>query len=78
MKVTYIEELEYKTALDRNKYCPNCGSHMYIIHHQLKPETSSAWWLECESCGFESFASPSRDIAITRWKQRKLPRVKDR
>ena len=69
MKVTYVDELEYKTALDRNKYCPKCGSHMLIIHHQLEPVIRSPWWVECEQCGHESFPSPARDIAIARWKQ---------
>ena len=68
MKVTYVEEVESKTALDRDKYCPNCGSHGYIIHHQLEPETSNCWWIECEDCGYESEPAPTRKLTIARWK----------
>ena len=41
----------------------------YRIHHQLQPEIPNCWWIECENCGHESFPSPTRDIAIARWKQ---------
>ena len=68
MKVTFIEELEHRTALNRNMYCGKCGSHSYCIHHQLQPDPQE-WWIECEDCGFESYPSPTRVIAIGRWKQ---------
>lgn len=71
MKVTFLEELESRVAFGRKMFCPNCGAHGYIIHHQLEPETSNAWWIECEECGAEGFPSPSREIAIARWKQLK-------
>ena len=69
MKVTFIEEIEARRAWRANMYCPQCDEGTYKIHHQLKPESSHAWWLECCNCGFESYPSPSREIAIARWKQ---------
>ena len=72
MKVTFMEELESRTAFSRKMYCPSCGSHMYIIHHQLSPETPDCWWVECEQCKYETFPSPTREVAIGRWKQGNL------
>ena len=69
MKVTFVEELESRTAFSRKMYCPKCGSHCYRVHHQLEPETASAWWIECEDCGHEGLPGPTREIAIGRWKQ---------
>lgn len=68
MKVTFVEEIEAHHAWLVNMYCPICNEGTYKIHHQLQPETSSAWWVECPNCGFESYPSPSREIAISRWK----------
>lgn len=68
MKVTYFEEVESRTALNRDMFCPNCGSHGYTIHHQLDPVTSNCWWIECEDCGYESEPTPDRKITIARWK----------
>ena len=67
MKVTFTEELESKTAIDRKKYCAKCGSRRYCIHHRLQPEPTS-WWVECEECGFEGYEGPTRDIALARWR----------
>ena len=69
MKITTFEEIEAHRAWFGNMYCPQCNEGTYRIHHQIMPETSSAWWLECPNCGFESYPSPSREIAIARWKQ---------
>lgn len=69
MKVTYLEELESRTALSRKMYCPKCGSHCYCIHHQLRPHELEEWWIECEECKYEGAGAPSREIAIARWKQ---------
>lgn len=69
MKVTYFEEVENHTALDSKKFCYNCGSHIYNIHHQLMPEVENSWWVECDECHAEGPASPSKEIAIARWKQ---------
>lgn len=68
MKVTYLERIENRTAFSRHMYC-RCGSHDYDIVEQLEPETETPWFLRCCECGFESYASPARDIAIARWKQ---------
>lgn len=69
MKVTMMEEIEARKAWHAKMFCPQCDSFHYRIHHQLEPETSSAWWIECGECGYESYPSPSREIAILRWKQ---------
>ena len=75
MKVIFMEEIEARKAWFGNMYCPQCNEGIYRIHHQLKPETSSAWWIECSNCGFESYPSPSREIAIARWKQARCTNV---
>lgn len=72
MKITYVEELETRVALSRKMYCPNCGSHIYTIHHQLQPEVSSSWWIECDKCHYEGLPGPTRAIGIGRWKQMNL------
>lgn len=69
MKVTYYEEIEERKAWRKNMLCPQCGEPIYKIHHQLLPETSSAWWLECPNCEFEGPTGPTKEIAIARWKQ---------
>ena len=69
MKVTMMEEIEARKAWFDSMYCSECGEGRYKIHHQLQPEIPNCWWIECENCGHESFPSPSRDIAIARWKQ---------
>ena len=68
MKVTFIEEIEARKAWSYKMTCPQCDEFKYKIHHQLEPQTSRGWWLECCNCGFESYPSPTRDIAIARWK----------
>ena len=68
MRITFMEEVESRCAFSRKMYCPACGSHCYKIHHQLQPKTSDAWWIECEDCGALGLESPSRAIAIERWK----------
>ena len=75
MKVTFIEEIEAHKAWLGNMYCPQCDEGTYKIHHQLEPMTRAGWWLECPNCGFESYPSPSREIAIARWKQARCANV---
>lgn len=69
MKVTFVEEIESRTAYNRRMYCPHCGSHCYQIHHQLEPKEIENWWVECEECDWEGPGGPDRKIAIVRWKQ---------
>lgn len=69
MKKTFVIEQEYRTALHRKMYCPHCGSHCYIIAHQLEPKEIEDWWIECEECGYEGPGGPTEGIAISRWKQ---------
>ena len=70
MKVTYLIEKESKTARRKKMYCPKCESRYYCVCHQLRPEELECWWVECESCGWESAGAPTREIALARWKQR--------
>lgn len=79
MKVTYLERIEEKIAFSRKMYCPSCGSHSYEIVRSNKIEQTkygqyintdtTEWFVRCQDCGTESPASPSREIAIARWKQ---------
>jgi len=69
MKLICFEEIENKTTILSKLFCPCCGNHSYIIHHQIQPEIENDWWVECESCGHESYPSPTREVAIARWKQ---------
>ena len=69
MKITFIEEIEARKAWHESMACPQCAELKYNIHHQLKPETPNTWWIECLNCGFEVAPSPSRKIAILRWKK---------
>lgn len=69
MKITFVEEIEARRAWRDCMGCMQCGELKYDIHHQLKPEEPDNWWIQCPNCGHESFHSPSREIAILRWKQ---------
>jgi len=68
MKKIVTEEVESKTALNRDMYCANCGSHGYEIHHILDDdEELFPWYIECESCG-HTVKSMSRDMVRLFWK----------
>lgn len=68
MKKIVTEEIESKTALNRDMYCANCGSHGYEIHHILDDdEELFPWYIECESCG-HTVRSMSRDMVRLFWK----------
>ena len=79
MKVTYLERIERRTAFSRKMYCPSCGSHSYEIvcsnkieqnkYGQYIDTNTTEWFVRCQDCGAEGYASPSREIAIARWKQ---------
>ena len=68
MKVTYIEEIKSCHAWRESMYCSKCNEGKYKIHHQLKPETSMCWWIECENCGYESTPALTKYLAITNWR----------
>lgn len=70
MKKIVTEEIESKTALNRDMYCANCGSHGYEVHHVLDdPDTNlSYWYIECESCGHTGSEALSREMARLFWK----------
>ena len=67
MKVTYINEVERKLALSRNSRCP-CGCMHYLIINQIQPRVFRDWYVLCPRCGRESLESPTRRIALKRWK----------
>ena len=68
MKVTYLERIENRTAFSRRMFCARCGSHEYEIIEQLEPFTDKAWRVQCPQCGYELDPSPTRGLAIYRWK----------
>ena len=69
MKVTVIDEMEFKTAFDRNKYCAKCGSHMLKVHHlTYSYNRPSEWYIECEQCGHEGKSAPTYELAMLEWK----------
>ena len=79
MKVTYIEEIEPRTAFSRKMYCPACGSHCYEIVRSNKVEQYNCgvcidtdlteWFIRCEECEAEGVSAPTRDLAIANWKR---------
>ena len=69
MKVTYLEQIEYKLAWRRDMYCPNCGDHEYAVVEQLEPNTDTPWTVRCPMCEYETKAFPTRETAIAYWKQ---------
>lgn len=76
MKVTFMEEVESRTAFSRKMYC-RCGSHEYDIVRISKVDEipmgyiddNVTWIVRCPQCGFEGPVSPTREVAIGRWKQ---------
>lgn len=77
MKVTYIEQIERRTAFSRKMYCPSCGGHEYDIVRISKVDEipmgyiddNVTWIVRCPQCGCEGLPAPSRAIAIARWKR---------
>lgn len=67
MKVTYMERLSNHVALNRNKFCPNCGEHQYIVVEQLEPETEWKWSIRCPACGFETGQHSIKQGAMSAW-----------
>lgn len=69
MKVVFLEEIEEHKAWTNKMCCSKCNEFKYKIHHQVSPEITEAWWVECANCGHESLSMPSRELAIDRWKK---------
>lgn len=71
MKVTYTERIQTKTALSQNMFCPSCGGHEYCISEILDGNEHDKynWYVYCPQCGYDVTLSPTRKIAIKRWKQ---------
>ena len=74
MKVTYVYEVEEKTAIDRKKYCSNCGSHVFKLMKQIEPSWEHSdiglmYHCECSDCGKESGYRCSARKAIKSWKE---------
>lgn len=66
MKVTYLERVERKIALNRNKYCA-CGEHEIEIVEQLEPQVINKWSIRCPYCGRETDKAISKAIAMSIW-----------
>lgn len=75
MKQVYTERHQTKTALNRKKFCPQCGSHEYTVIELLDPlyinelEEQPAWSVRCPYCGFETSYFWFRKNAIGAWKE---------
>lgn len=74
MKVTYIERLQTKIALNRKKYCPQCGNHEYTVVELLEPrymdenKAEPIWTVRCLECGYETKPYWLKGNAIRAWK----------
>ena len=68
MKMIVTEEIESKTALNRDMYCANCGSHGYEIHHIIEPRQRASWYITCEDCGHEVVGVGLANV-IGKWKR---------
>lgn len=69
MKVTVYDIVSYKTALDRKKYCPKCGSHMLEVHQfYTNLDSDINWYIACEQCGHEGPEAPVYELAMLGWK----------
>ena len=66
MKVTYVEEVESKVALKRDRYCI-CGQHGYDIVRQIEPATNWPWTIRCPDCGEETDSHTSKKLALLEW-----------
>ena len=69
MKVTYLERIENHMAWSGKMYCSQCGAHEYDVVEILEPKVIYPWFVRCPQCAHEAYDSPSREVAIARWKQ---------
>lgn len=67
MKVTYMERIENKLALVRDKFC-TCGEHEYQIIEQLEPQTEFKWSVRCPYCGRETGQYSLKQGAVAAWR----------
>ena len=68
MKITMMEELESHKAFRHRDRCPNCGGTKYTIHHILPRFATEAWWIECDTCGYETDETSTKEEAFTLWR----------
>lgn len=69
MKVTYLERVEDRTAINRKMYCGECGEHGYQVVEQLEPYTITPWSCRCPVCGNETLQYPTRKKAVKAWQE---------
>lgn len=69
MKLTYVEEVENKVALNRNRFCI-CGQHGYDIVRQIEPATDCPWTIRCPDCGAETNVHTSKALALFEWEHK--------
>lgn len=67
MKVTYVESIECHRAWRKKMVCPVCNSYIYELVEQLEPKHE--WYVRCPYCDAEGLPSPTKEVAIARWKQ---------
>lgn len=71
MKMTFLEEIEYKRAWAPKSHCRNCGSSKYQIHHQFSSgDEDECWWCKCGECGRLTAEMPTRELALSVWRRR--------
>ena len=68
MKVSAMYEVESHRAFTSRMKCKKCDGTFYSIYHQTQPKCVFSWWLQCNICGHEGYASTSREAAIERWR----------
>ena len=54
-------------ALNRKKYCPNCGGHEYIMMEQIWPPVQDRYFVQCAQCGYDTTESYSKKSAMKNW-----------
>ena len=69
MRVTFIDKIEYHKAFFNRMRCSKCGSPLYSVHHQIKPEEIFGWWVQCDKCGHEGYHASIKEIAVDRWEK---------
>lgn len=74
MRAEYVEQVESLWAWSKKMRCPKCFNEKFEVVEQLEPKTDLPWYVRCPDCGFEGYESPTRDLAIIRWKQQHYKR----
>ena len=68
MNKVYTEIYQTKMALNRKKFCPQCGEHQYTIVEQIEPITPFPWSVRCRMCGYETDQCAIKKGALALWR----------